>query len=134
MFKSVIVSFLVTFFLIGCDCPCTSGMDNSSFEKTKWTLVSYGRTRMAVPKKAFISFNEGQYSGHAGCNGMGGSYTLSGDTLSIKPGFSTMMACADMKLETKFRQEMQKVNSYSIKGDTLNLMHDDKSVLSFIAK
>ena len=134
MFKTLIVGFLITFFLIGCDCPCTSGMEDASFEKTKWSLVSYGRTRMAVPKKAFISFNEGQYSGYAGCNGMGGSYTISGDKLAIKSGLSTLMACADMRLETKFRQEMQKVNTYTIKGDTLNLMHDKHSVLTFIAE
>jgi len=134
MLKTLIAGFLVTFFLVGCDCPCTSGMEDASFEKTEWILSSYGRTRMAVPKKAFISFNDGKYSGNAGCNGMGGSYTVSGDKLTIKSGFSTLMACADMKLETKFRQEMQKVNSYTIKGDTLNLMHDDRSVLTFIAK
>jgi heat shock protein HslJ len=134
MLKTFLVSLLVTLFLVGCDCPCTSGMDNASFEKTKWSLTSFGKTRMAVPKKAYITFNEGKYSGYAGCNGMGGEYTVSGDTLSIKAGFSTMMACADMRLETKFRQEMEKVNTFSIKGDTLNLMHDDQSVLRFTAE
>jgi len=120
--------------MLGCDCPCTSGIKDESFENTKWKLESFGRTRMAVPKKAFLIFKDGKYSGSAGCNGMGGEYSISGDKLIIKAGFSTLMACADMRLETRFRQEMQKVQTYKIKGDTLDLMHNERSVLRFIAQ
>ena len=134
MLKKVIISLLVGLFLIACESPSTEGSKNVSFEKTKWTLMSYGRTRMAVPKKAFISFEDGRYSGYAGCNGMGGKYEVSGDKISFSAGLSTLMACPDMRLETKFRQEMGKVDSFVVEGNSLNLKSKDRSVLIFIAK
>ena len=133
MFKTVLITFVITFLMLGCDCPCTSGMQDKSFENTKWTLESFGRKRMAVPKKAFIIFKDGKYTGHAGCNAMSGTYRISGDTLTLKLGVSTLMACANMRLETQFRQELLKVQSYVIKGDTLDLIYKEESVLRFSA-
>ena len=133
MFKTVLMTFVIAFFLVACDCPCTSGMQDKSFENTKWSLESFGRKRMAVPKKAFIIFKDEKYTGHAGCNGMSGTYDISGDTLRLKSGVSTLMACADMRQETRFRQELVKVQSYAIKGDTLDLIYNERSVLRFIA-
>ena len=134
MFKTVLVTLLIAFFSFGCDCPCAAETEDMALENTQWKLVSFGRTRMAVPKKAWIKFQEDKYSGYAGCNGMGGEVEIKGDTMMLKSGFSTLMACSDMRLETKFRQEMSKVNSYEVQGDTLILKHDDHAVLNFIAQ
>jgi len=103
-----------------------------SFENKKWKLVSFGMKRMAVPKEAWITFKEGHYSGNAGCNGMGGQYSVKGNTLKLKAGMSTLMACPEMALETKFHQEIGKVTSYTIKNEQLILMNNDHAVLNFM--
>lgn len=133
MFEIVLMTFVITFLMLGCDCPCTSGIQDKSFTNTKWSLESFGRKRMAVPKKAFIIFKDNKYTGDAGCNAMGGIYRISGDKLTLKAGVSTLMACADMRLETQFRQELLRVQSYVIKGDTLDLIYNERSVLRFSA-
>jgi len=129
--KKIILTLLLLLFS-ACSQPSPK-VKTPSFENTKYTLVSFGNKRMAVPKNAWIRFDNGRYSGNAGCNGMGGEYILQGKSLEFKAGMSTMMACEDMSLETKFRQEMQKVTSYRFEHNQLILMHEGYAVLNFIA-
>lgn len=49
-------------------------------------------------KPLTLDFNDGRVSVRNACNGIGGSYTLAGDTLTFGPMMGTMMACADPKL------------------------------------
>ncbi|KRG81182.1 hypothetical protein ABB34_14090 [Stenotrophomonas daejeonensis] len=46
-------------------------------------------------KPVTLDFGDGRLSVANTCNRMGGSYGLSGDTLTVAPMASTMMACAD---------------------------------------
>ena len=128
--KKVILALTVLLFS-ACAQPSVKPQ-NQSLENTKYKLVSFGMKRMAVPPKAWIQFKEGRYSGNAGCNGMGGAYILEDKQLTIKPGMSTLMACPQMGLETKFRQELDKVTTYRVEGKILVLMHEQYDVLNFI--
>ena len=139
MFKSFLSSVLVLSFIIGCSgTPASQAkpqIEELTLEGHEWKLVSFGRTRMAVPKKAWVSFSEGNYRGYAGCNGMGGEYVKEGNKLLLKPGFSTMMACPDMRLETKFRQTMDSVTGYRIENNKiLLLLNKETPVLNFMLK
>jgi len=128
--KKLLLSISIMFF---CACAQPSSPEvTQTFEDTKWKLVSFGYKRMAVPSEAWISFKEGAYTGNAGCNGMGGKYVLKEKSLEIKAGMSTLMACADMRLETMFRQEMMKVTSYKLENKKLVLMHDKTPILNFM--
>jgi len=128
--KKLLLSLGLMFF-VACAQPSVE-KDTLSLEMTKWKLLSFGYTRMAVPKNAWISFSEGRYVGNAGCNGMGGEYILNEKSLELKSGMSTLMACPEMSLETKFRQEMGKVTSYRFEGKQLLLMQDQHPVLNFV--
>lgn len=133
--RFLFTSLLAVILFLGCaDMSVKKKEASISLDGKEWKLVSFGKIRMAVPKKSWISFKDGRYSGYAGCNGMGGEYVVDGNNMTLKAGMSTMMACADMRLETKFRQSMLSVDSYKIEGDNLILMHDNHDVLNFMIK
>ena len=137
MYKTLLIA-AVSLMLIGCaptsEPTITNTVQEQSSQKLEgptWQLVSFGLTRMAVPKGASITFKDGQYNGNGGCNGVGGNYKLNADSLILSAGFSTMMACPELNLEHKYMQVLERVDSYKIEGDTLDLETDGRSVLRF---
>ena len=75
-------------------------------------------------------------SGNAGCNDYTGSYTVDGEVLTIGPLAATKKACgpAESAVETAFLTVMEKVATYSVSGDTLELKTADAKVrLKFAA-
>ena len=139
MLKSLFIALTVSLLFLGCGgtepTPETAtAKATKSLEGKAWNLVSFGLTRMAVPKKASITFNEGRYSGHGGCNGVGGDYVLEGEELTLSAGFSTMMACPELDLEHKYMKSLSSVSRFSIEGDTLDLRSDEQILLRFKAE
>lgn len=152
MFKSIFSSGLAISLLIGCtglssETETVSKKVSAEIERVskkledrEWKLISFGESRMAVSSRVTLLLKNGHYSGNAGCNAMSGKYTLRGDSLifggkaGLKGGISTMMACPDMALETKYHEAMEKVNRYKVESNRLILLHGDHSVLNFVAK
>ena len=128
--RKILLSLCVLFFSACAQNPIPN--EEFTLENTQWKLVSFGYKRMAVPKNVWIIFKEGIYSGHCACNGMGGAYEVDKNTLEIKAGISRLIACPDMRLETKIRQEIQEVNSYKFENKQLILMHGKEAILNFI--
>jgi len=99
-------------------------------EDTTWVLESYGAQ---VDMKAVLADTEvtatfksadGQVTGSGGCNGFGGSYELTGNTLSIpEPLISTMMSCGEEKdrQEQQFFMALQSAESYQIENGKLTI-------------
>ena len=84
-----------------------------TIEKNKDSKREYG-----------ITFNtDGRFSAFAGCNNMMGNYVMKTSfSLSFSPVASTMMACPEMDLEQKFAAMLEKVDSYIIVEDELQLV------------
>ncbi|WP_228451722.1 META domain-containing protein [Chryseobacterium sp. SN22] len=64
-----------------------------------------------------------RYSGHGGCNGVGGTFEIKPESMRIKfnQGMSTMIACDDLATERAFTQALLAADNYSVNGDTLML-------------
>lgn len=64
-----------------------------------------------------------RYEGHAGCNGLGGTFEIKPDVMRIKfnQGMSTMMACEDLDIESQFTKAILAADNYSVNGNTLTL-------------
>ena len=113
----------------------------SGLEGPLWRLTEYlGPDGSAVPVPEAISasatFADGTVSGNAGCNDYTGSYTVDGDKLTFGPLAATKKACgpAESAVETAFLTVMDKVATYSVSGDTLELKTADGKVgLKFTA-
>jgi heat shock protein HslJ len=137
MIKRLLLGVFALFLVIGCaskDLEVTTETDEDkpTIEKKAYKLVSFGHLRMAVPKKAKILLQDGQYAGNAGCNGMSGKYDLDENKIKFHSGISTLMACPDMRSETTFRQLLESVDSYELNGNKMTLKSGDKVVLIFM--
>ncbi|WP_294284415.1 META domain-containing protein [uncultured Chryseobacterium sp.] len=64
-----------------------------------------------------------RYTGHGGCNGVGGTFEIKPESMRIKfnQGMSTMIACDDLATERAFTQALLTADNYSVNGDTLTL-------------
>ena len=97
-------------------------------EGTAWQLSAYAGsdgTTVPVPDAvaATATFTAGKVAGNAGCNQYTGAYTLDGDKMTISGLAMTAMACpeAQMALEKAYTAALEKVATYAISGDTLEL-------------
>jgi heat shock protein HslJ len=91
-------------------------------------------------KKPTIRFDtlNNAVSGHTSCNNFGGKLNVDGDKIDFKGPFAmTKMMCLDGKGngENMFVETLQKVNTYTIKNDSiLNFITDDTAVMRFVKK
>jgi len=100
--------------------------DNSRITGRKWRLTElYGKPVAATinGKQPFILLQDtgNRYSASAGCNGLGGSFTLPGNgRIKFSQGMSTMMACEDMEVETGLKKVLDQTDNYTVSGNILS--------------
>ena len=104
---------------------CTSiAVDAQTFENTHWRVTAINGRATPSNGDYHMEFEGGRISGRFGCNGWGGGYSLTRETLSASQVVSTLMACPEpaMSFEsqglTALRQPMH-WNSVGARGLTL---------------
>ncbi|MCP4647898.1 MAG: META domain-containing protein [bacterium] len=99
---------------VGPDCefaPCPDGgegVEEESLFGHEWKLLKID-TEAVGENPVYIQFNmeDGTFSGNAGCNHMGGGYTLDGDRIEFGQTAVTLMYCEQhMDLERKVLEKM----------------------------
>jgi len=105
-----------------------------------WTLVSYQGPSGATPASsspAILSFEPaGVLSGTTGCNRIRGTYKVDGSNLTIDPGATTMMACADPAVDAQEQavtQGLPKVRGFQVRQGQLTLQGDGGATLFQLA-
>ena len=74
---------------------CTSiTVDARTFERTRWHVTAINGHATPAAGDYHLEFTNGQISGRFGCNGWGGNYSVSGQTVTAGQVRSTLMACA----------------------------------------
>lgn len=98
-----------------------------TLKNSKWKLVKLygkevGNTNKEKPMGITLS-SDGRMSAFAGCNSMGGSYTLdeSKNTIKFSKIMTTMMACEDMNTEKELAKILETADNYNFDGKTLKL-------------
>ena len=105
----------------------------SDLAGSDWTLVDMGGTADFARLVPTLHFGEdGMVSGFAGCNKFSGSYTVTGDELSLGPLASTKMACEPpaSAVESAMLEALAGVSSWSI-GEDGRLTLDGAVPLTF---
>lgn len=98
-----------------------------------WSLTQLNGQPLATGSGISAVFTaEGKLAGSGGCNQYNGTYTISGNSITISPLASTMMACeqAVMDQEQAYLTALGQAKTYSVKNDRLTLYGEDKSVLA----
>lgn len=133
--KSLLLTTLIGTMLLG---GCTStkktttasnrpAVETNKITGIKWMLIEIQGNPVAATindKEPFILLEDtsNRYSASGGCNGLGGTFTISENgRITFSQGMSTMMACPDMKVETALKKVLQQTDNYTISGDTLSL-------------
>jgi heat shock protein HslJ len=90
-----------------------------------WVLSDLGGKPPVQDTAITIEFTTaGRFAGSAGCNSYNGSFTTSGNSITISPTIATtMMACAQpvMDQETAYINALGTAKSFSVKSDQLTL-------------
>lgn len=76
-----------------------------------WTSEEQGNPTLAFDES-------GAVEGTDGCNGIGTNYTIEGDTVSLDPFVSTLMACPGVN------DWLRGVSEVQVDGDTMNVRND----------
>ena len=112
--------------------PTLGGLANKT-----WTLVSYGdpaNPTAVVPgtQPVTMQFTAAGVAGNGGCNGFGGSFQYSGNTLTFSQIIHTLIACDQPILdqENALFDALSTATTYQINGDQLQITYDG-GVLTF---
>ncbi|AZB08602.1 META domain-containing protein [Chryseobacterium sp. G0162] len=120
-------ALFLTVFLVSCQTQ-TAQKPTTDITGKKWKLTELNGQPIALknPKNNpyfKLDMNGMKYEGHAGCNGLGGTFEIKQDVMRIKfnQGMSTMMACEDLDIENQFTKAILAADNYSVNGNTLTL-------------
>jgi heat shock protein HslJ len=105
---------------------------------TYWTLTAAKLEQKTIqfPKAADISlvFSEGKFSGKGPCNNYFGEFSTKEATISFGEIGATKRACGELEQENALFSLLSKANSYSIKGDKLELFGENGQLTFFNMK
>ncbi|MFE9483963.1 META domain-containing protein [Streptomyces spororaveus] len=94
------------------------------------SLTTDGRT-LHAPESAHLDIGRNQVKGNYGCNGFTAVAAFSGTSaVTVTPGASTTMACADMEFETAFAKLFQGELAIDRGPDRLTLKTADGSTIA----
>ena len=111
---------------------------DSSLMETYWKLTAIGDRRVETKQNRpqahlVLRAGEGRLKGSGGCNRITGSYTLSGSVLHFRQIATTRMMCPDMADEQALLEKLERVDRYTISGESMQLLEKGKAILSFEA-
>lgn len=125
-----------TYFAIGlatvfasCNPESTGGKLKDSY----WTLTSATLDKQAVKipenSETAIIFSEKKITGQAPCNSYSASYSTDGGTIKLQEIGATKRFCDAMNLETAYFSLLSKAQTYSVRGDKLEINSSNGSLL-----
>jgi heat shock protein HslJ len=122
----------LTFVLAACG---SSGSNDLS--GTTWELASLSGSDLLPGTSITLEFTDEEVSGSAGCNHYGGSYQVSGSSLTFSDVFQTEMACPEppgvLEQEGVYLAALNVADSYQIIGDHLEILDKaDEQLLVFV--
>jgi heat shock protein HslJ len=128
MKKSFGLTLLIILALVLSACGSAGKSSSETITAIVWQWAAMQETVPASqsvvpdPQNYTITFKtDGNVEIKADCNQVGGTYTLSGSSLTITLGPSTMAYCGDASQDTIYLASLAKVNSYAVVDGQLQL-------------
>jgi heat shock protein HslJ len=136
-FRLGIVVFASVALLAACS-PSTAKLTATMWKLTAVTLTGTGSALppgvvpVADQARYTITFNDdGTFQAQADCNTVGGSYTTSGNSMTIQPGPSTLVACPADSYGDAFVAALGQVATFAVGNSVLTLTLTDGSSMTF---
>ena len=107
--------------------------DNSKYLNGTWQLQTLFASDNKWDKQPVLNINfvEKTISGNNGCNSFGGKVTIKGSYIAIdRQIISTKMACTT-KYERGFIPALLKINTYTVRGNELELAQGEIVLMKF---
>ncbi len=126
MYRYLIV-MLITAITVSCASKTSSSQASTDITGKTWRLVEINGQPIKLVNQnrhPYLSLDkELRYSGHGGCNGIGGTFQIKPEVMRIKfnQGMSTMIACDDLETERLFVNAILSADNYSVNGNILSL-------------
>ncbi|MBK9015247.1 MAG: META domain-containing protein [Saprospiraceae bacterium] len=117
---------------------CKSEPIGGKLEGTYWTLSSakLANQTISLAKTAETSlvFSEGKLTGKAPCNSYFADYSAKGSAISLSELGATKRFCDEMDLENAYLSLLSKAQSYSVRGDKLEIVSSNGQLTFFQMK
>ena len=109
---------------------CQHNGSKANLTNTYWKLTVLNDKALSKnatnTKEVHIILSDGNYKGYSGCNGMGGSYTVSEDKISLSNiGMATTMMFCEGSVEPEFLKTLTNIYRYELKGEYLKVFDKD---------
>ncbi len=135
------ISLLICTILFSCKSQVASQKSSNKTETSlignKWILTKLNGDLVNLTsdelQQPFIKLteNDNGVGGNGGCNGFGGTYTLSDNqTISFSQMLATMRFCDDHGIEAVFMSNLQKAKTYVLLNNELTLKDENGYVLA----
>jgi heat shock protein HslJ len=128
--------FAATILLMLASCSGIGPGSGDPLDGTSWRLVVLAGSSLIPETEITASFADGQVGGQA-CNSYGGSYTVSGDKLTVRELYQTEMACLEpegiMEQESQYMDLLRQADNFSISGQELRITSSGGDTLIFVA-
>ncbi|HSF85439.1 MAG TPA: META domain-containing protein [Acidimicrobiia bacterium] len=108
------------------------GGSDAELEGQTWTLEGVGG-RVAVSSAiSTATFTGGTLNGNSGCNEFSGTYSVTGDAMTIELGPATLRACEGNvgEQESALFEAFMTTTTFSIDGTDLRLLDEADTVLA----
>lgn len=130
---TLIMILLAAFVLSACG--ALGAQPGADLAGTSWILTAYG-DKQPIETKPTLRFDEERVFGSASCNDYGGSYQVSGNSISFSELFNTEMFCMEpegiMDQESLFLQMLGNVERFEMSENQLFLFTSDGVQLTFV--
>src|SRR5690606_22327809 len=124
-----------------------NGVETLKFKRMNKELLGLADVRWELAKvesvpdgkipEAYLEINskENRLGGNSGCNGFGGNFEVSGDSIRISGIISTMMACENLNgMDHAFLKGVEETDRFEIEGEQLRLYKGSELLLTFKSK
>ena len=117
-------------------CQGADSAAGDPLDGTSWMLMAYRKTRPISGTTITATFEGGQVRGSAGCNSYGGSYQVSGDTITVGAIAITEMACLEpeglLDQELVFVEFLTYAQTFRVADGQLQISRSDGEALTFV--
>ena len=118
-----LTGLVLVLFMNACNKYARTASQAEPLFRGDWTLKEVQGQTVPDSLKSRFEFTPGKISGSTGCNRVSAGF-VAGKKQSVKfsPEVSTKMACPDMITEGSLFRALERVDSYVVKGDSLQLL------------